>query len=251
MKRARIVFPIFLIFVILSLLIFFFFQNSITGVLQIGTLPLQKWVYGTITRTSQPLTPQEKLQEENNTLRTQLAKMHELERDNKALKDQFQTSKPTTKNLLPADVIGLQQDKITIDKGEQDNVHIGDIVVVKDNLIGKVSKTSPRISVATLISDPSTSFTAKTAKTSAIGVIVSQGGDNIFLGNVVLSDKLEKDDIVMTKGDVDEKGAGFPPDLVVGKIVSISKRESNLFQAAKLQSLVEFEKMRTVFVITQ
>jgi len=38
------------------------------------------------------------------------------------------------------------------------------------------------------------------------------------LDNVVLSDTLQKQDTVLTKGDVaDTNGIGVPPDLVIGK----------------------------------
>jgi rod shape-determining protein MreC len=69
--------------------------------------------------------------------------------------------------------------------------------------------------------------------------------------NVVLSEKLEKDDLVRTKGDVDERGQGFPPDLIVGKIISVNKQPSALFQSAEVKSLVDFSRLSTVFVITQ
>lgn len=71
-----------------------------------------------------------------------------------------------------------------------------------------------------------------------------------MLDNVVLAEGLEKDDLVSTKGDTDENGLGFPPDLVVGKIVSVNKKASNLFQSADIRSLVDFNKLETVFVIT-
>lgn len=197
---------------------------------------------------SAPLTPQEQIQKENNDLRMQLAKMQETARDNKALHDQFQTTNPSPRKLIAAAVIGRRQDELFIDKGDQDGIHAGDVVVVKDNLIGKVTKTTPYIAVVTLITNPSTSFTAETAKTAKIGVIKSQGGDSIIFDNVVLSDKLEKNDIVVTKGDVVLQSGGYPPKLVVGKIVSINKKASNLFQSAKVESLVDLSALQLVFV---
>ncbi len=249
MHLAKSIFPIFLVFVILSLIVYFFFQNSFTSVLQQVTLPIQKWVYSTLSQQPANVTPQKKLQEENNALRTRLAKTKELERDNKALRDQFQISDPSPRNLLPATVVGESDDKIFIDKGEREHVQAGHIVIFKDNLIGKVTKTSPHVSVITLISHPTTSFIAQTVNTEAIGVIKAQGNESITFENVVLSDKLEKDDIIVTKGDRDDKEVGFPPKLVVGKVVSVNKKASSLFQAAQVKSLVNFETVRMVFVV--
>lgn len=251
MKRVKSVFPIFLLFLILSTIIFFFFQAPLTQPLQQITLPVQKWAFTTLAPVNASQSNLEKLQQENDELRKQLAKTKEMERDNKALRDQFELSDPDPKDLLPASVIGMSDDTIIIDKGAVDQVTVGDVVVVKDNLVGKISKVSPRISVVQVISHPSTSFTAEAVKSTAIGVIKATGGDSIYLDNVILSDTLEKNDIVQTKGDVDASGAGYPPELIVGKIESVSKQDSNLFQQAKVKSLIDFSKLRMVFVITE
>lgn len=252
MQRAKSLLPVFLILLVVSLLIFFFFQGFLMKPLQSVTLPVQSWLFAQF---SQPSTAnqgsEEEVRNENNALRAQIAKLQELERDNKALRDQFQSSNEGSQSLLPAKVIGINESQMLIDKGQEDNVQVGDIIIVKDNLLGKVEKISPRVSVIRLVTHPSTSFTAITSKTAAIGVVKAQGGDSITIENVVLSDKLEKDDLIKTKGDVDEKGGGYPPDLVVGKIVSVNKKASNLFQSAKVKSFINFSTVRTVFVITE
>ena len=221
-----------------------------TAGLQTVTLPIQKWVFQSSPKFDTTLTSQQQLQQENNQLRSQLAQMQELQKDNQALHDQFQSATPAPQKLLPAEVVGAQQNALLIDKGDQDNVHVGNVVVVKDNLIGTVAKTTSHISLVKLLSDPSTSFTAQTAKTSATGIITSQDG-NVIFDNVVLTDKLQKNDIVMTKGDVTLQGNGYPPHLIVGKIISINKQASNLFQSAKIQSLVTLSQLRMVFVETR
>jgi len=249
MQRAKSVFPIFLLFLFFSLIILFLLQSPLTRPLQALTVPLQKWTYNAFSPTPGIATPQDMLQEENNNLHLQLAKMKEIESDNKALRDQLATTSLPPRNLLPASVVGLSDSTMVIDKGEVDQVKVGQIVVVKDNVVGTISKTSPHLSVITLISNPITSFTAKTTKTNAIGVVKAQGMDNIYLDSVVLSDKLEKDDMVITKGDINEKGEGYPPDLIVGKIQSVNKVDSSLFQQARIRTLLDLSKVRMIFII--
>ena len=197
------------------------------------------------------ITSQEQLQQENNQLRTELAQMQELKKDNQALHDQFQTTTPAPQKLLPAGVIGIQQNYFLIDKGSSDGIRQGDVIVVKDNLIGSVAKITPHISQVILLSDPTTSFTAQSAKTAANGIVRSIDGGTVIFTNVVLSDKLEQNDIILTKGDRDTQGHGYPPNLVAGKIISVDKQASSLFQAAKIQSLVDLSQVRMVFVITE
>jgi len=251
MKRVKAVFPIFLLLLILSIFILFFFQNPLTAGLQTITLPIQQWAFGITFKPTGAMTPQDELQQENNQLRTQLAQMEEVKKDDQALHDQFQTTTPAPQKLLPANVLGVQQTSLLIDKGASDGIHLGDVIVVKNNLIGRISKVTPHISQVTLLTDASTSFTAQSAKTSANGLVRTIDGGVIIFTNVVLSDKLEQSDIILTKGDRDAQGHGTPPKLIVGKIISIDRQASSLFQAAKIQSLVDVSSLRMVFVMTE
>jgi len=251
MKRVKAVTPIFLILLILSIFILFFSQNPLNAGLQTITLPIQQWIFGLSATPTGTLTPGQQLQQENNQLRTELAQMQEIKKDNQALNDQFQTATPAPKKLLPAGVIGVQQNYLLIDKGSSDGIKLGDVIVVKNNLIGRIAKITAHVSQVVLLNDPSISFTATSAKTSANGVVRSIDGGTVIFTNVVLSDKLEKNDIILTKGDRDVQGHGYPPKLIVGKITSIDKQASSLFQAAKIQSLVNVSNLRMVFVITQ
>jgi len=250
MKSIKAVFPIFVLLLLISLLIFFFSQNPLTGGLQFITLPIQRFMF-IASSPSTSTTSVQQLQEENSQLRQQLAQIQEIKSDDAALHDQFQTTTPAPQKLLPVDVVGLQQNSLILGKGQDDNVKVGDVVVFKNNLIGTVGRTTPRLSLVVLLSDQSTSFTADTTKTAAEGIVKSENGGIVTLDNVILSDKLEKNDIVVTKGDQNVQGQGYPPQLVVGKIVSVDKQASSLFQSAKIQSLVNISDLRMVFVITQ
>ena len=86
-------------------------------------------------------------------------------------------------------------------------------------------------------------------ETNASGVIKGEGGDGMILDEVLLSDSLKKDDLVLTKGNQDLSGVGFPPGLAVGKIASISKNASDLFQKAEVKSSLDFTKLDKVFIV--
>jgi rod shape-determining protein MreC len=250
MQKRKSFFPTFLVFFILALLIFFLSRagllQGLAGFFETGTVPLQRGVFGMFH--SENTGEIAKLKDENSSLAKQLVDQKEMTRENQALRDQFQTTIPAPRTLLPVNVIGGNTDSLTIDRGESDNIKEGMVVVLKDNLIGKIGKVSRHLSIVNMITSPDTAFTAQTLKTETQGVLKAQSG-NMILDNVVLSDKLEKDDLVVTKGDKDISGHGFPPDLVVGKIVAINKKASNLFQSAEVRSLVDFGKLQTVFVI--
>jgi len=248
MQKRSSFFPAFLFFLFLIGIIFLFSQSNIFGgFFEKMTLPLQKITFG-IFNLSEKST-EDKLRQENMKLTTELAAMAEIEKENKALHDQFAISTPSSKSLLPAQVIGRHDEDIIVDKGKQDGIETGQIVVLKDNVVGQVSEISIHRAVIKLLGNSSISFTANTAKTEASGVISGKGEGNIIFDKVLLSEKLEKDDVVITKGDVEIDGLGYMPGLVVGKISSVNKKASSLFQSAEIKSLVDFEKLETVFIL--
>ncbi len=243
-------FPVFIGFFLLALLLFVLSQqgwlNGMTGVIQSITLPIQRSSFFLFHKDDENAIT--KLKNENRNLQTRLVNLQALEKDNQALRDQFALTHPAPEKLLPAFIVGMPSfipgvsvvDSIIIDKGTIDKVRVGNSVVLKDNLIGKVVKTTPQMSVVDLLNHKNISFTAQTIKTSAFGISRGTGDDKIVLDNVLLSDKLQTGDIVVAKD---------PQLLVVGKIVSVNKKASALFQAAVVESLVDVLTLNLVFVL--
>lgn len=259
-KRERF-FLTFLFFLILSIVLFFVakapgFEN-VRGALEGITKPVQKITFS-LTQFPESFSDKEKdqLRKEVASLQKKIVDQKQLEQEIQALKDQFQTNNPKSEMLLPAKILGMPRfipgvsapSIAILDAGEENEVKVGQAVIFKDNVIGKVTKVSKHLSVATLITDKSLSFAGKTAN-GILGVVKGEGSD-VVLENVLTSEELKADEMVVTKGDINEDGIGYPPSLVVGKITSVDKTQSNLFQMAKLKSLVDFSALSTVFIIT-
>lgn len=199
----------------------------------------------------------EELKAENLSLAKKLVDQWGLQRENLALKDQFETASPKSLNLLPAKIVGSPgflpwvsaPETLVLDKGTKDNVKVGQAVVFKNSLVGKIERVSFNLSSVNLITAKTALLSAKTLKTQALGVVRGQGGGEMVLENVLLSDTLEPLDLVLTKGELTFEMLGFPPDLIVGKIASLDKKPSALFQSAKLKSLIDFSRLLTVFIV--
>ncbi|MDO8583215.1 MAG: rod shape-determining protein MreC, partial [bacterium] len=176
-----------------------------------------------------------KLKEDNLDLLKKVVDSEKLQKENAALSDQFQTSYPASAELLKAEVIGMpgfipgvsSPTIFILDKGARDGLKLGQAVVVKDNLVGVIVKTSTNLSEINLVSNSSLSFTAKTQSGSQ-GIV--KGGTSLTLENVLLSENIRASELVLTKGDVNSDGVGVPQDLIVGKIMSVEKNASDLFQ---------------------
>ena len=263
MKKKENYVPIFIFFLVLSILIFGLSQvklfknffGAIGGVLS----PIQKITYQSIQSVTNLRKDEDlkKLKEEYGKVVQQLVNQKTLEKENSALADQFETSTPKSTNLLPAKIVsapsfipGVSEPSVFIlDKGGNNGIRVGDAVIYKNNLVGKVTQVSSYLSRVNLITNTSSSFAAKTIRTDAVGVIKGEGGKEMIFENILQSLDLKESDLVVSKGDLDIKGRGYPSDLVVGKVISVEKKPSALFQKAKIISLLDFSNLSTVFII--
>lgn len=261
MQRKEAIWPIFVSFFLLSLLIFFLSKTSIisgSGIFGNALFPIQSLFYRLATwpGSFRQDTGLVKLQNENIHLQLQIAHDQSLKNDDTALRDQFQTTAPASNSLLPASIIGMSgfipgvsfPETLILDKGLADGLQKTDTVVYKNIVLGQITNITSHAAQLTLLTNVQSSFTASTLNTNATGILKGQGNGQMVLDNVLLSDSLKTGDMVVTKGDQNLKQKGFPPGLVIGKISSIEKNPSSLFQRAKVQSLLDVTKLHMVFV---
>jgi len=258
MKRKTGFLPVFWVVAFLCALILIFSLSGSLTFLEKGTTAVQSATFGIFQKL--PFIAEDarikKLKDENLVLLSRVSTFEKLKAENQALSDQFQISYPQSLQLLKADIIGAPSfipgvsapNIFIINKGLKDNLEVGMAVVVKDNLVGVISKTSANLSEVVVINSSLSSFTAKT-QNGAAGIV--KGGNTLTLDNILLSENIVKGELVLTKGDLNSNGIGIPPDLIVGKITSVEKKPSDLFQKAKIESFVNFINLSTVFVYTQ
>ncbi len=262
MKKRENLPEVFFIFLFFSILIFSLSKTGVldgpAGVFQKVLSPLASASFQSFSFLKNTGGPKlKKLEEENRNLLKQLVDQQVLKNENQALRDQFQLTNPRSQELIPAKIVGApsfipgvsEPSSFILDKGTSDGVNKEDAVVFADNLVGKIEEVNMFFSKVVLVTDVSSLISAKTRDTGAIGVIRGEGGRKMILDNVILSSDLKIGDIVVSKGDLDIKGQGYPPDLILGKIASIEKQPSALFQKAQVQSFLNFANLTTVFIV--
>lgn len=198
----------------------------------------------------------DELKKENLVLTRKIVDQQALLAENKSLHDQFQTASPKSLDLMPALVVGAPRflpgvtspETFVINVGKKDGVKMGSAVVFKDNLVGKISKISDYLSEVMLVTNPDSKFAAKTTN-GVLGIVRGEGNQDMILDNVLLSDTLARDNVVVTSGDLTVDLANFSPNLIVGKITSVDKSPNDIFQRGKIQSLLDFSKLTDVFVL--
>jgi len=265
MKKRENFTPVFIFFFVLSILLLglirFNFLGVFWGALGDLFLPAQKFMHQSFQSIFNLNKDEDvrKLKEENIDLIRQLVNQKKLEKDNLALRDQFQTTVIRSLFLLPARIIGApnfvpgisEPSAFILDKGASDGVRLHQAVIYKDNLVGEISEVTQSRSKVRLITSASFSFPAKSLRNNTLGVVSGQGGRQMLFKNIIQEADIKEGDLIVSKGNEELKEGGFPPDLVIGKIVSIEKKPSALFQSANIISNLDFSSLTTVFIISQ
>lgn len=254
MRERTYALPLFIGALLLALLFFVlgrmgilgFFTNTVQTIfLPVGQMVIQ-----------QNKTSVTALQKENITLSQQLATYNQLAADNKALRDQFQSQTISSQTLIPVQVVGMPgtipnvsfPERLIIHAGKKDGVGVGESVIADSMLVGIVSQVTDFFAEVQVISSRGSSYSVKDSSTGAIGVARGQGSGEILMDNVQLADTLKPGDIIVSLGSQDVHGKGMLPNVIIGKIVSVDKNPSNLFQTARIVPLIAFDRLSTVFV---
>ncbi len=160
------------------------------------------------------------------------------------------TSTLENQEFLSADVIGVDQTGIVrsviINRGTRDGVAVGMPVTTDLGLVGRISGVSANASQVQLITDENSAVSSRLQETRADGSIVGQASGVLRLTFVDLDAEIRQGDLVITSG----LGGNFPPDIVVGQVTSVRQFEFELFQEAQVRSLIDFQTLELVLVIT-
>lgn len=196
-----------------------------------------------------------KLSGENADLRRRLAELEsnsvrisEIEKENVLLRAQLNFTEQQKLELKGARVIGYSPDNvrrnITIDLGRADGIEEGQAVVSSGAFIGKVEKVYDHSSEVFLMSDPEFRVLAMTQNGRARGILRGQLGSGLRLEQIAQSEAIESGEYVITAGS-----ERVPKGLPLGVVESVDRSDNEIFQAANIKPMVDFQRLETVFVV--
>jgi rod shape-determining protein MreC len=96
-----------------------------------------------------------------------------------------------------------------------------------------------------LITDPASNVNVRLQNAETEASLVGSVTGDLALELIPQDVTIETGDLVLTSG----LGGGYPPDLIVGQVVNIRTRESDLFQQATVQPVVDFNRLQIVLII--
>lgn len=216
-------------------------------------------IFTTIVEIDQLRQENQTLQAENDQLEAEARAAEELRRENEQLTALLQLRSGLEYQTTAAAVIARESNDIrrtvVIDRGEDDGLEVGDIVVTRGGaLAGRIVEVGSNFAHIALISD-STSIVI--GQLSAAGVTGKVTGTGQERGELVMADVDATADVtdgeeVYTAGI--ELGGGirspYPKGLLIGRVVDVLHDPNEVVQTVFLEPAAALDRLEYVLVIT-
>ncbi len=185
-------------------------------------------------------------------LQPELVEAREIQADYERLAELFDyASAAVDQQVVAADVIGgdssnlLRSSTILINRGAREGIASGmPVVAGQGSLIGRVVRVSADAAQVLLITSPNSFVSARIQSSRAEGTVEGDISGPLEMNFIQLGAGVVPGDVVVTSG----LGGNFPADLLIGQVTAV--RDEELFRTAQVRSLVNFDTLELVLVIT-
>lgn len=194
----------------------------------------------------------EKLSRKNSELEQSLRELEMIKAENETLKEYLGlTQKYTNYEAIPAYIISKDSSNYSsifvINAGKRDGIEVNMTVIADTGLVGYVISITDNTAKVQTIIDSSSAVTASVSTTD--DSIICKGSlenGRLKASFIPTSSELSEGDAVETSG----MGGIYPKGITIGKIKEVVDTHNILDRYAWIEPAVNFEKLKTVLVIT-
>jgi len=197
-------------------------------------------------------TSNEELEREVAGLQTQIIELQQQLREAQvlyALLD-FARANPQGGQYTAAEVIGRDPNPflkyIFIDRGSDHGIRRGMPVITDRGLVGRIDAVTSSAARVQLITDPGSAVNVRMEPDRGIAQIQGSITGEITLEMLSQEIPVQTGDLILSSG----LGGNFPPDILIGQVVTVRSKPNELFQSASVQTVVDFNTLQAVLVIT-
>ncbi len=203
------------------------------------------------------LVSRQTLREQNVMLRQQahlnageLQLMEQLRRENQRLRALLGSPVQQDTRKMVTEVVAVEEDpyrlRVTINRGAQHGVYLGQPILDDDGLVGQVDEVGELTSRVLLISDISHGVPVRVSRNDIRSIAVGTGKlDQLELQHVPHSAKIEPGDLLVTSG----LGGRFPEGYPVARVLSVNFDESLSFASVQAQPVAQLDRLRYLLLI--
>ena len=145
--------------------------------------------------------------------------------------------------ILDIDLDPVKQ-RLVLDAGSRDGVHVGQAVIDAGGLMGQVISTTGGTSTVLLLTDPDHAVPVTVAR-NGVRLIVYGRGDTLQLRDIPLSAGVEVGDEIVTSG----LGGRFPPGFPVGTVTALRPDDTHAFLVGEMKPAAQLDRGRDVLLL--
>jgi rod shape-determining protein MreC len=213
-------------------------------------------IAGAVTEMDELRSTNDALRRENERLLNENRQAQELRRENELLTALLQLRNGFEYQTVGAAVIARESSEfrrvLTLDKGTEDGVEGGDVVVAAGGAVaGRIIEVGANYSRVLLISDTGSTVIGQLATSAATGEVVGQLGASLEMSKIDSAVQVVIGEEVVTAGIELAGGirSPFPKGLVIGLVVDVVRNANEVVQTAYLEPAVDLERLEYVLVI--
>ena len=134
---------------------------------------------------------------------------------------------------------------IWIGQGSDGGLQQGMPVVTERGLVGRVAEVYPTVARVQLITDPESVVNVRLQSSRADGTLRARVNGELWVDLIEQEASVTPGELVLSSG----LGGAFPEDVPIGQVVTVRKRDYELFQQAVVQPSADLENLEIVLVI--
>lgn len=197
----------------------------------------------------------DRLTYENARLKQQVRDLEALDTENARLKQMLVLREELPGEAISARVIAkdisplFRVVRVRLDRGRDERVTAGMPVVSAEGLVGQISRVFDRYADVMLTVDEGSAVDVVIQRTGSRGILRGTGESEGYKGRIqylLRADEVQVGDAVVTSG----LGRRFPPNLQVGLVAKVEKRDFGLYQLAEITPAVNLTRLEEVFILT-
>jgi rod shape-determining protein MreC len=208
------------------------------------------WLTGSLATRNTLRSQNLQLHTEVQSLQLELLRLRALEQENAQLRELHRTLPPLVRKWLVAEVIGVDsgtlRQRLIINKGLQDGVHVNQPVVDGSGVMGQVAHVGPWSSEVILITDPEHALPVQITRTGLRTIAVGSGNaDELLLTYLAANSDVKSGDELVSSG----LGGVFPAGYPVGRITGVRREPNQLLAQVRATPRAGIDRAREVMLI--
>ena len=139
------------------------------------------------------------------------------------------------------------QSSLTLSRGSVSGIEEGDCVITGDGMVGFVDQVGLNHCVVKTVIH--VDFNASAAVSRTREVVVASGDFELAADGLLKVPYLENDANVRVSDVILTNGGGYPPDLILGRVVEVRQESHGISSYAAVAPAVDLDSLSTVFVV--